>query len=184
MELIGRAESIGQVCGLLTDGLKLADKSYLDGLLQAGLDHILLILQPAREESWAALDTILPEDIFMTVHLTLNPDRAHDAASHLERLASMGVKSLSLSFTDPGIPSAALVDRAAALGLAIKHDLPVPYSADNPVARETEQDAVPSGAGSAWLYVEPDGDVLRAQGMPDQILGNFLRDPWDQIYRH
>ena len=70
VDLIARAESIGQVCGLLTDGLKLTDKSYLEGLLQAGLDHILLILQPAREESWAALRTILPEDIFVTVHRT------------------------------------------------------------------------------------------------------------------
>jgi Radical SAM superfamily len=136
--LIARAESIGQVCGLLTGGLKLADKSYLNDLLQAGLDHILMILQPARQESWAALRTILPEDIFVTVHLTIDPDRAQDAPTHLERLASMGVKSLSLSFTRPDIPSAGLVDRAAALGLAIKHDLPVPYSADNPVARETE----------------------------------------------
>ena len=52
------------------------------------------------------------------------------------------------------------------------------------MARETQQDAIPSGAGTAWLYVEPDGDVLPAQGMPDQVLGNFLRDPWDKIYRH
>jgi len=30
--------------------------------------------------------------------------------------------------------------------------------------------------------VEPDGDVLPAQGMYEQILGNMLRDPWDQIW--
>jgi len=38
------------------------------------------------------------------------------------------------------------------------------------------------GAGKAWLYVEPDGDVLPAQGMADQILGNILRDEWEKIY--
>jgi hypothetical protein len=183
-DLIARAEAIGQVCGLLTDGLKLADESYLERVLQAGLDHILLILQPAREDSWAALRAILAEDIFVTVHLSINPQDAQDAPSHLEQLSSLGVKSLSLSFTDPAIPSAGLLDKAATLGLALKYDLPVPYSADNPVARETRQDAVPSGAGTAWLYVEPDGDVLPAQGMPDQVLGNLLRDPWDKIYRH
>jgi hypothetical protein len=184
VDLIARAEAIGQVCGLLTDGLKLADRSYLERVLQAGLDHILLILQPAREDSWAALRAILAEDIFVTVHLSINPQDAQDAPSHLEQLSSLGVKSLSLSFTDPAIPSAGLLDKAATLGLALKYDLPVPYSADNPVARETRQDAVPSGAGTAWLYVEPDGDVLPAQGMPDQVLGNLLRDPWDKIYRH
>ncbi len=32
------------------------------------------------------------------------------------------------------------------------------------------------------LYVEPDGDVLPAQGIANQILGNLLRDPWEKIY--
>jgi len=44
-------------------------------------------------------------------------------------------------------------------------------------------DAVPPGAGKAWLYVEPDGDVLPAQGMADQVLGNLLKDGWEKIYK-
>jgi MoaA/NifB/PqqE/SkfB family radical SAM enzyme len=59
----------------------------------------------------------------------------------------------------------------------------VPYSGSNPVSLETIEDEVQSGAGKAWLYVEPDGDVLPAQGMSGQVLGNFLRDPWDEIYK-
>jgi MoaA/NifB/PqqE/SkfB family radical SAM enzyme len=68
--------------------------------------------------------------------------------------------------------------------MQLTFDLPVPYSADNPVAFETAQDDVPSGAGKSWLYVEPDGDVLPAQGMAEQVLGNFLRDSWESIYHH
>lgn len=184
VELIARAEAIGQVCGLLTDGLRLVDKKYLDSLLQAGLDHLLLILQPSREESWKALQTILPEDIFVTAHLSITEDNLAHAVSYLEKLASLGVKSLSLTFADAGISGADLRNRAASLGLALKYDLPVPYSADHPVARETMEDDIPGGAGRAWLYVEPDGDVLPAQGMADQVLGNILRDPWEKIYRH
>ena len=90
VELVAHAEAIGQVCGLLTDGLKLADKPFRDGLLQAGLDHILLILQPSREASWTALETILREDIFVTAHLTVSQDNLQAAASYLERLASSG----------------------------------------------------------------------------------------------
>jgi pyruvate-formate lyase-activating enzyme len=183
VDLIARAEAIGQVCGLLTDGLKLVDKAYRDRLLQAGLDHILLILQPNRDESWKALEVLLPEDIFVTEHLTVTQANQAEAVKHLERLASMGVKSLSLTFADPGISESQLTNKAAALGLALKYDLPVPYSSDHPVARETKKDVIPGGAGKAWLYVEPDGDVLPAQGMPDQVLGNFLRDPWEKIYR-
>ena len=69
------------------------------------------------------------------------------------------------------------------MNLRLIFDLPVPYSAAHPVALETAEDAEPAGAGKAWLYVEPDGDVLPAQGLADQILGNLLRDAWEKIYR-
>ena len=182
--LIARAEQNGQVCGLLTDGLKLADAKYLDQLLQTGLDHILFILQPENPVSWRALETLLPQDIFVTAHLTLSQGSAKDAAATLQRLAGLGVRSLSLSSSDPALNdlSKDLQGEAASRGLALNFDLPVPYSADHPVALETQADEVPSGAGNAWLYVEPDGDVLPAQGMMDQLLGNFLRDEWARIY--
>lgn len=182
-ELITHAEGVGQVCGLLTDGLKLADKKYLDLLLQTGLDHMLFILQPDNNESWAALETILPEDIFVTVHITLNKDNIKNAAQVLERLAGLKVYSLSLTTSDNSLHESynALRDKAAELGLSLKFDLPVPYSANHPVALETLEDNILDGAGKAWLYVEPDGDVLPTQGKADQVLGNFLRDEWQTI---
>lgn len=183
-ELISHAEKNGQVCGLLTDGLKLAEKEYLDLLLQTGLDHILFLLQPDHDESWAALEKIMPEDIFITVHLTLNENNIGNAEETLERLAKSGVGSLSLTLSDPALLEGynAIRDQAAALELTLKFDLPVPYSASNPVAFETQEDNVPDGAGRAWLYVEPDGDVLPAQGIASQVLGNFLRDEWETMY--
>jgi hypothetical protein len=66
--------------------------------------------------------------------------------------------------------------------MTLRWDLPVPYSAENPVAHETVEDGVPDGAGKAWLYVEPDGDVLPTQGEAEHILGNILKDPWEKIY--
>ena len=183
-ELIGYAEQNGQVCGLLTDGMKLTDKAYFELLLQTGLDHILFMLQPENKKSWAALEIIMPQDIFVTVHLTLNKDNIKKAEGTLERLAELEVHSLSLTLADKSLREAydSLRDRAAELGLTIKFDLPVPYSASNPVTLETQEDEVPEGAGKAWLYVEPDGDALPAQGMADKILGNFLKDDWEKIY--
>src|SRR5829696_8241671 len=92
-ELIAYAEKNGQVCGLLTDGLKLADKDYLDLLLQTRLDHILFLLQPENDKSWAVLEIILAEDIFVTVHLTLKPGAVENAGETLERLATLNVIS-------------------------------------------------------------------------------------------
>jgi len=181
--LIAHAEKNGQVCGLLTDGLKLADKEYFELLLQTGLDHILFMLQPENDKSWEALEIIMPQDIFVTVHLTLNKDNISTAQETLERLANIDVQNISLTLSDDSLQEAYddLRNKAADLGLTIKFDLPVPYSAYNPVAFETREDEIPQGAGNAWMYVEPDGDVLPTQGMADTILGNILRDEWEDI---
>ena len=183
--LIAHAEKTGQVTGLLSDGLKLADKKYLQTLLQTGLDHLLFILQPENPASWKALEVILPEDLYTTVHLTVTPQNVNKVKEILEKLAKLEVKSLSLGAAEASLHEAlhALHDKAASLGMTLRWDLPVPYSAENPVTHETLEDEVPSGAGKAWLYVEPDGDVLPTQGEADKILGNFLRDPWEKIYQ-
>lgn len=184
-DLIAHAEKNGQVCGLLSDGLKLADKEYRQTLLQTGLDHLLFLLQPDNEESWRALEAIMPEDLFVTVHITLNQQSAKNINAALERLAALEVKSLSVSLADRALESEAgeFIQKAAELNFTLAFDLPVPYSEQNPVALETEEDEVPSGAGKAWLYVEPDGDVLPAQGMAENVLGNLLRDEWGKIFR-
>jgi hypothetical protein len=183
-ELIAYAERNGQVCGLLTDGLQLLEKDYLSMLLQTGLDHVLFLLQPENGNSWAALEKVMAEDIFVTVHLTLNQDNITNAEETLERLASANVTSLSLTSSDASLSDTydLLRDKTAALGLTLKFDLPVPYSASNPVVYEAQENAIPEGAGKAWLYVEPDGDVLPAQGNYSKVLGNFLQDDWKTIY--
>jgi organic radical activating enzyme len=182
--LIAHAEKNGQVCGLMTDGLKFNDREYLQSLLQTGLDHVLILLQPNNEKSWQALENLLPEDLFVTVHITLNHQYATKMPATLQRLASLGVKNISASIMDLSLRPELddLAQRAADLDLTLRFDLPVPYSGQNPVALETESDNIPSGAGNAWLYVEPDGDVLPAQGMAEKVLGNFLRDAWETIY--
>ncbi|HSO10764.1 MAG TPA: radical SAM protein [Anaerolineales bacterium] len=184
-ELIARAEQNGQVCGLLTDGLKLTDKKYFKLLLQAGLDHILFMLQPGNKNSWEALEIIMPQDIFVTVHLALNKDNIKKAESTLERLAQLEVQNLSLTISDDSLYETyeALRNKAAELGITLRFDLPVPYSTHNPITLETQEDEVPDGAGKAWMYVEPDGDVLPAQGMADTVLGNLLKNEWKEIVR-
>jgi len=39
------------------------------------------------------------------------------------------------------------------------------------------------GAGRAWVYVEPDGDILPAQGI-NVVLGNLLEDDWNIIWQN
>ena len=91
--------------------------------------------------------------------------------------------SLSTSSNDLLDEMLELQSVANSLSLKILWDLPVPYSASNPVMIETADDDVPAGAGKTWMYVEPDGDVLPAQGEADKVLGNFLKDDWEKIFK-
>jgi MoaA/NifB/PqqE/SkfB family radical SAM enzyme len=145
----------------------------------------MIVLQPENDTTWAALDCVLPEDLHTTIHLTLTPQNADQASGLIERLAQLDTNALSLSATDSHLNETLQMvgDQAAELGLPLTWDLPVPYSTRNPVALETEDDEVPQGAGRAWLYIEPDGDVLPAQGV-NQILGNLFRDDWEQIWQN
>lgn len=182
--LIEHAENNGMISGLLSNGLKLADRDYLNTLLMTGLDHLLFILQPNNPASWKALDVILPEDLFTTVHVTINAETAPQIEEVLERLSTLELNALSLSASPDQVETLELAqNQAAAMGVPLKWDLPVPYSANHPVALETSEENIPDGAGTAWLYVEPDGDVLPTQGMHDDILGNFLHDEWNQIWK-
>ena len=135
-QLIAHAEKNGQVCGLLTDGLKLADKDYLELLLQTGLDHVMLILQPNDPRSWKAIETIVPQDLFLTVHLTLNKENVSEAKDILQKLANLAVENISLSAADSDLLDELLElqDTANSLRLTIRWDLPVPYSSSNPVS--------------------------------------------------
>jgi len=186
-DLILKAEELGLVTGLLTNGLKLGDDDYRNTLLRNGLDHLMIVFDTKKEEMWRILETVLAEDIFTTVHLTLRKDEILNP--QIKRLAEMGANALSLSTVDKNMNEKLqeLRDTAAVLQLDLVWDLPVPYSCNNPVALELEEaddsQEPPEGAGKAWLYVEPDGDVLPAQGMYDQILGNFLTDPWEDIWK-
>jgi organic radical activating enzyme len=181
--LIRHAETLGQVSGLLTDGLRFTDPAYLETILQTGLDHIMIDFQPDNLQAEAALQNVLSADIALVAHLTITPENAARASMCIERFAQMGLEAISISAVSPDLNETltALHNKATDLGLSLVWDLAVPYSAFNPIAMEVVEDQVSEGAGKAWLYVEPDGDVLPAQGI-NRVLGNLLRDPWEVVW--
>ena len=185
-ELIQEAEKLGLVSGLLTDGLRFADKSYLQEILQSGLDHAMLLLNPSDKTSWKALQAALAEDLFITVHLTITKENVKDLNQLLSKLSKEGVKSLSLSVDNVSLkPELKHIQQEASnRGMSLVWDIPVPYADCHPIALEMldESEKLAEGAGKAWLYVEPDGDVLPAQGI-NQVHGNLLTDEWDSIWK-
>lgn len=183
VELISHAEALGQVSGLLTNGLRLSDPTFMERLEQTGLDHLLITLQPSRADSWRGVEHALASDVFTAVHLTLTPENANQWRHSIERLHKMGLGALSLSIREKTEPLAEALQKArqfaAEQEIDLIWDMPVPYSPLNPIS--LEQNELPQGAGRAWLYVEPDGDVLPAQGV-NRVLGNMLHDDWSAVW--
>lgn len=185
IELLEYCESHGMVTGLISGSSKCAEPDYLDKLLLSGLDHLMLVIDPAQESSWSALEKVLPADLFTAVHLTITPDNFEHFPEYLEKLKTLQPNAVSLSISDPKLDQqlADARELAADLGLDLVWELPVPYMHLNPVTLEVGENRVMDGAGHAWLYIEPDGDVLPDQTI-NKVLGNFLHDPIEEIYKN
>ncbi len=173
--LVSHAEGLGQVTGIVTSGERMTDAARLDRLLRAGVDHLLVVVDPSAPDSFRGLRRAIEADVFCAAHLTLAPASASAIAGHLRQLKSLGVSHVSIS-APPGAAGPAALRHArqemADLALTLVWDLPVPYSSQNPIRLEESGGTF----GRAWLYVEPDGDVLPAQGEAP-ALGNLTRDP-------
>jgi len=184
LELIEYSEQLGQVTGLLTDGIRLGENGYFESLLNTGLDHILILLQPDHEELWDNIHLASQSDIYTTVHISISQQNEKDVEAYLQRLSELEVPSVSLSAAAEGFEDAlvAAQELAANLNISLVWDTPVPYSMNNPFALEFKGRERPPGAGHAWLYVEPDGDVLPDQEI-NEVLGNLVRDPWDDVWQ-
>jgi MoaA/NifB/PqqE/SkfB family radical SAM enzyme len=203
VDLVWVAEGQGSVTGLLTDGRRLREREYLDELLLAGLDHVQITLASHRPEvhdgivgqagSWqetdAGLRNSIAGDVYVVVHVVVVPANADSVVETVAYLAELGVPAVALSSPLRAAPEEERLQRALeaaqdavyAHGLTLVWELAAPYCHVNPI--EMEADLPPQQVVRQHLYVEPDGDVLPAQGY-NVVLGNLLRDPWEAIWDH
>lgn len=188
VELVDFAEKLGMVTGVLSSGYRFSEHKFLNDILQAGLDHLMIVLDENEEYCWEAIRDSIASDLYVTVHLTITPRNQNRIGEIIQKLAGLKVKSLSLSIEDMSLKQTLqqAQELAFANEMSIVWDLPVPYSDLNPINLELQSDGQGEyfdGAGNAWLYVEPDGDVLPAQGRTI-LLGNLLTDEWTTIWHN
>jgi MoaA/NifB/PqqE/SkfB family radical SAM enzyme len=139
----------------------------------------------------AGLRNALAGDIYVVVHVVITPANADSVGETVGYLADLGVPAVALSSSvraaaeeeQARLHSAleAAQNVAHARGLTLVWDLAAPYSQVNPV--EVEAGLSREKVARQLLYVEPDGDVLPAQGY-NVVLGNLLRDMWGTIWDH
>jgi radical SAM protein with 4Fe4S-binding SPASM domain len=208
-ELIEHAEDVGLVTGLLTNGRRLADREYLDGLLEAGLDHIQITIEShdeaihdemvcapgAWKETVAGIRNSVDADVYLMTNTTLTDLNTPGIGETLDFLAELGVRTVACNGliyagrgvdAGIGIPEADLepiLSRVQAK--AQEHELrliwytPTRYCEFNPL----EHDLGVKGCSAARynMCVEPNGDVLPCQSYFEPM-GNMLTDPWEKIW--
>jgi radical SAM protein with 4Fe4S-binding SPASM domain len=210
-DLIAHAERNGQIAGLNTNARRLKNPAYLQKLVDAGLDHVQITLEShlpdvhdqmvgrsgAWEETVAGIRSALSSPLFVMTNTTMLKNNAVELAGTLDFLAELGVPTVGLNAliysgsgasVGTGLPEAslpALLDlarqRTDAGGQRLIWYTPTQYCHFDPL----QLDLGVKGCTAALynMCIEPDGSVLPCQSYY-QSLGNFLSDPWEQIWNH
>jgi radical SAM protein with 4Fe4S-binding SPASM domain len=210
-ELIAYAEGLGQITGLNTNGRRLRDTSYLDSLVEAGLDHVQITLEShtatlhdrmvkcngAWDQTSAGIRNALNSRLYVMTNTTMLRDNAPSLAETLDYLADLAVPTIGLNaliYSGRG--------KDVGSGLA-EHELPALLEMARRKTVERGQrliwyspteychfDPVLLDLGvkgcTAALYnmcVEPDGKVLPCQSTY-QPVGDIRRDEWKDIWEH
>ncbi len=210
-QLVRYAEDKGLITGINTNGRNLADKEYLDTLIQAGLDHVQITVEShdavihdqmvAAQGAWVetinGLKNSIQSPLYLMTNTTMLTLNKHSIEETLHFLAQLGVPTVGLNaliyagkgedvgtgLKESELP--ALLENANQITQSYGQRLiwytPTQYCHFNPL-----QLNLGIKGCTAALYnmcIEPNGDVIPCQSYY-QSLGNLLSDPWNKIWEH
>lgn len=210
-ELVAYAEGKGLITGLNTNGRRLSDQTFLNELLEAGLDHVQITLEShdpqihdlmvAVQGAWAetvqGLKNVIDSRLYVMTNTTLLTHNSTQIEETLHFLAEIGVPTVglnSLIYSGKGatvqtglheydLPP--LLEKARQITQENKQRLiwytPTQYCHFNPM----QLDLGVKGCTAALynMCVEPNGDVIPCQSYY-HALGNLLEDSWESIWEH
>jgi radical SAM protein with 4Fe4S-binding SPASM domain len=211
VELVGYAEGLGLVTGLLTNGRRLSNAAYVQDLVAVGLDHVQITLEShdeavhdhmvaadgAWQETVQGIRNVVAAGLYTTTNTTLTRENVARIEETVALIGSLGVTSFacnSLIYAGRGstvgtgfregelIPVLERVREAADRHrLRLIWYTPTQYCSLSPLQLELGVKAC-----TAALYnmcVEPDGAVIPCQSYYEP-LGHILDDPWEAIWNH
>ena len=207
--LVAHANAAGMICGLNSNGRRIAHAPYLAELVDAGLDHVQITLSSHVPELHDAINgtkafhqtvngirAAVASPLHTITNTTINARNQGDIEQTIDFLHDLGIRTFAMNgmiysgggFADPdAIPESAMVpilerirDHAADKGMRFLWYTPTEYCRLSPV--ELEIGAKRCNAGEYSIAIEPNGDVLPCQSFYVSA-GNMLRDPWEQIWR-
>lgn len=209
-ELIGYAEDLGMITGLLSNGVRLADQKFVASLKEAGLDYVQITLESHRpeihnrmvgsnsfDETVQGIKNAVAQDIHVITNSTVTTVNRDSMDGLVAFLKSLGVRSFAvnsiiragksrrqndgLSETEIRPLLEELRRRAGQEEMKFTWYTPTQYCRLNPV--ELDLGVKQCTAGKYNLAIEPDGTVIPCQSF-FRPLGNILNDPFQKIYGH
>jgi len=210
VELVTFAEDLGAITGLLTNGVRLADATYVGRLKEAGLDYAQVTLESPRQEvhdrmvesaafrhTVQGIRNLVAAGIHVLTNTTLtraNLDGIEEIVPFLKGLGvgSFAVNSIikagksrhgqgSLSEEELLPVLARLQARAEAEEMKFTWYTPTQYCRLNPI--ENDLGVKQCSAGKYNMAIEPDGTVIPCQSF-FRPLGNILSDDFEKLYDH
>jgi radical SAM protein with 4Fe4S-binding SPASM domain len=208
-EIIQYTQDNNVICGLITNGIRLADNDYLISLVNAGLDYIQVTLEshdPAIHnkmvgaETWdqtvEGLKNAIATDVYTITNTTLCTENAPTIEETIDFLAEIGLESTfacngiiysgkgktfehGISETEIEPILDKIVNKASEHGFKFIWYSPTQYCEYNPVQHGLGPKRC--SAANIAIAIEPNGDVLPCQSWFEPM-GNILKDPWKKIW--
>lgn len=210
-ELVRHADQLGMVTGINTNGSRLGDRSLLESLIQAGLDHVQITLeshnpsihdvmvqrQGAWEKTIEGIKNVVDSKLYMMTNTTLLSNNASELEKTLDFLSQLKVPTVGLNaliYSGKGkLVQTSLREEELPplLEIAIRKTnqnhqrliwyTPTQYCHFDPMML----DLGIKGCTAAYynMCIEPDGNVIPCQSYY-QAVGNILTDDWRAIWEH
>lgn len=207
--LVTHANTAGMICGLNTNGRRVAHGPFLQELVEAGLDHVQVTLSShvadvhdaingtkAFHQTVNGIRSAVQSQLHAITNTTICTRNKDTIEETIDFLYELGIRTFAMNgmiysgggFEDPdAIPEHEMVpilerirDHARDKGMKFLWYTPTEYCRLSPV--ELEIGAKRCNAGEYSIAIEPNGDVLPCQSFYVSA-GNILSDPWEQIWR-
>lgn len=209
-ELITHAEKNGQITGLNTNGRRLMNRSFLQSLVDAGLDHVQITFEShlpeihdqmvqhkgAWDQTLEGLQNALSTRLYVMTNTTMLANNVEAIPGTLEFLGNLGVKTIGLNAliysghgktVGTGLPEerlAELLTQAKEITSRYEQRLiwytPTQYCHFDPM--ELSLGVKGCTAALYNMCIEPDGMVIPCQSYY-QGLGNILTSEWKSIWQ-
>lgn len=209
-DLVGAAEDLGMVTGLLTNGRRLSDKSYLSRLIDEGIDYFQITLESnnkdihnemvgadAWDETVSGIRNATKSPIHTITNTTITKKNVGTLSKTIDFIASLGVDAFAMNgiiYTGGAASGEMAISEDELKDVLVevtesarRNDLrfiwytPTQYCRFDPM--EMDLGIKQCTAGKYNMAIEPNGDVLPCQSWFEPI-GNILKDDWEAIWNN